>query len=163
MSKKSAKKCQLKGYKDKLLWGPEKMKKSNQKGFSLIELLLVVVILGILSAIGVPYLQKAKSAAENTNAISSLRTVAQSQMNYFASKNRFARLDELNTTQNGSLGRTVGTQLLRGNFTFEMPSNPTPEQLQTSYEVIVTKSPISGDTPYVLSLNQRGEITQILP
>lgn len=139
------------------------MKKSNQKGFSLIELLLVVVILGILSAIGIPYLQKAKSTAENTNALSSLRTVSQAQMNYFASKNRFARLDELNTTQNGSLGRTVGLQLLRGNFTFDMPSTPTPEQLQTGYDIVVTKSPISGDTPYVVSMNQRGEITQILP
>ena len=42
---------------------------NKQKGFSLIELLLVLVILGIITVISIPWLQKAIGAARNGNAL----------------------------------------------------------------------------------------------
>ena len=54
----------------------------RQRGFSLIELLIVVAIILIIAAISIPNLLRARMSASQAAAVSALRTIATSQISY---------------------------------------------------------------------------------
>src|SRR5688572_7352101 len=56
----------------------------NEKGFSLVELLVVVIIIAIVAAIAIPNLLASRRAANEASAISTLRTYHSAEATYQA-------------------------------------------------------------------------------
>lgn len=94
------------------------LKGLNQSGFSLIELLMVVVIVGLLATVAVPSLLGSRDAAQKAAVIGSLRAIHSNQTTYLTQRGRYARIIELNAFFNNTLGRTSGSRVIKGNYTY---------------------------------------------
>lgn len=138
-------------------------KRNAEKGFSLIELLLVCVIIGVIAAIAVPAFQKGIWAAENGRAFAILRTIHSTEVDFYVQNNRFGRLPEINARLGSGAGTTVGDRVIKGTYTFEMvPGSPTDADLRDRYVVTATRD-VSGDVFYKYELTESGRINQIFP
>jgi prepilin-type N-terminal cleavage/methylation domain-containing protein len=140
------------------------MKDNTQRGFSLIELLLVVVIVGVIAAIAVPAYQKSMIAAESGNTIATLRTVSSSQISFYTQHGRFGRLDEINDMMSHSLGTVAGGQLFRNKYVWEMtPLAPTDAELKDGFMINATRNVAGDPTIFQYELTHTGQIRQIFP
>jgi len=61
----------------------------NQKGFTLIELMVVIAIIGVLASIAVPKFSSATNSAQDAKLKADLRTIDGAIMQYYAANNKY--------------------------------------------------------------------------
>jgi len=105
----------------------------RRRGFSLIELLIVIAIILIIAAIAIPKLTRARMAAYEMAAIRALNTLNTAQIQYFSTYGRFAQsLSELGPPPGGATPDASAADLisedlatgLKSGYTFTMVGTP---------------------------------------
>jgi type IV pilus assembly protein PilA len=107
------------------------MNRRTRRGFSLIELLIVIAIILIIITIAVPKLSHAKMFAQETAAIQAIKTIHTGQVQYSSQYGRFAAsLPELGPPTTGATSAAaadvIGSDLSAGEkqgYKFTMTSN----------------------------------------
>jgi prepilin-type N-terminal cleavage/methylation domain-containing protein len=110
-------------------------KRFSDKGFSLVELLIVVLILGIIAQMAIPHLMQSKLAANEASAITTVRSVLNAETLYVTTAGA-GRYGDMTALVSGMLVDTVvgsstkdgyvfSISLGAGNISFGLSARPT--------------------------------------
>ena len=101
------------------------MKRLVQKGFTLIELMIVVAIIGILAAIAIPNFIKFQARSKQSEAKSNLKAIFTAQKAFFQEKDRFS-----------SLTGEVGFEPERNNrYAYYLAATPGNSEIRTTTQI----------------------------
>jgi type IV pilus assembly protein PilA len=97
--------------------GSKKHNTRKHKGFSLIELLIVVAIILIIAAIAIPNLLRSRIAANEASAVGSLRTLNTAEITYNVTYQNFATtFAQLGPYASGSTATSAAAGLIDANL-----------------------------------------------
>jgi type IV pilus assembly protein PilA len=113
----------------------------NKKGFTLIELMIVVAIIGILAAIAIPNFLKFQAKSKQSEAKTNLKAIYTAETGYFGENNTYNTFDKVNWSPVGTARYTYSLGAAAG--------IPTPPTAGTS--VLIAGVPALADTDFAVA------------
>src|SRR3989338_7566733 len=110
----------------------------NRTGFTLVEIMVTIAIIALLAAIAIPNLLRSKTAANESYAQSTLKTISGALENYYAVNNKYP------TDTNLLLGAApayLNKDYFIGNLNGYSFTN-----VLTDYTYVITAAPISSSS-----------------
>ena len=141
------------------------MLRKNQGGFTLVELMIVVIIVGILAAVAIPMYQGATERAKASEAVAALGTIRGAMRVYFAEHGTYdipglvvglqiTNPGVLDVTDNDLMGRYFSSAC----YTFDAEPDATTFDIECD-GVNSAATMASEVSSIVRSINQDGNIT----
>jgi len=136
----------------------------TEKGFTLIELMIVVAIIGILAAIAIPQFANYRTKAFNSAAVSDLHTARMAEEAVFADYQKYGS----SVTKTGTAGAAgAGTTLTSNGFIATAAKGESPVSLSKNVSLAadtdsneayatITAQHSSGDKQYAAETDQSG-------
>ncbi len=127
-------------------------KSKNQSGFTLLEILIVIIILGILAALAIPVYSAVKEKAVKQEAYQQLAAIREAQQRYASAYQSY-------TTSIGALGYDPNavTAGVSAHYSYTIPTGDA-----TTMVAVATRLTSIDPTPpsaYSITIDQAGTIT----
>lgn len=133
------------------------MRKNNQKGFTIIELLVVIVIIGILVALALPQLFAAQARGRDTDRKNDLKNVQQKLETYFNDNDAYPAA----LPSEGADGADISADDMKGprNTTYTYTATDGNQSYTLSTELENDKDPALVNGRYTLNSVNKVEAT----
>lgn len=140
----------------------------NQRGFTLIELMIVVTIVGVLATVAIPLYQVVPERSKSTEAVTALGLIRSAMRVYYVEHGTFANgavfTDGAQVTNGGLLGVTDGD--LSGRYfsseCYRFSGAPTADSFTVECDGSGSTAPFGSEVSLiVVTIDQDGELTRV--